>query len=243
MAETLELGSSVSIAPRPHESTPTRFQSELLATMDRGQGRRAGAGAGKGQPSWDVFAAKFSAGAVRAQPSKASLPAVLGWTLAVRGAIVGVEAMRRVPVDDELRLVAGCGKCSLHPLDAGNRNALVLAAIEAENWRLDLLCRTAGVTRLQGEELERLLADPELAQEAMAAIQALITRIALTPRDEGGLAADLHGDLAQILLICEGAERTNTRLAGGRSRAVPVSQVSVVAGARLSLRRTVHRAA
>ena len=50
--------------------------------------------------------------------------------------------------------------------------------------------------RKKVEELERLLADPELAQEAMAAIQALISRIALTPREEGGLAADLHGDLA-----------------------------------------------
>jgi len=76
-----------------------------------------------------------------------------------------------------------------------------------------------------------ILGCTELAQEAMAAIQALITRIALTPREEGGMAAELHGDLAQILLICEGAERKNARLVGGRSRAVPVSQVSVVAGA------------
>ena len=73
--------------------------------------------------------------------------------------------------------------------------------------------------RRKVEELERLLADPELALQAMAAIQALITRIALTPREEGGLAVDLHGDLAQILLICAGTECNNARLAGGgRSR-------------------------
>ena len=89
--------------------------------------------------------------------------------------------------------------------------------------------------RRKVEELERLLADPELAQEAMAAIQALISRIALTPRAEGGMAADLHGDLAQILLICEGAERKNARLGGGRSADVPMSRVSVVAGARNTL--------
>ena len=71
---------------------------------------------------------------------------------------------------------------------------------------------------------------PTLAQEAMAAIQALISRINLTPHEEGGMAADLHGVLAQILLICEGTERKNARLAGGRSCSVPVSQVSVVAG-------------
>ena len=58
------------------------------------------------------------------------------------------------------------------------------------------------VYRRKVEELERLLADPELAPEAMEAIRALIARIVLSPREGGpGLHADLHGDLARILLI------------------------------------------
>jgi hypothetical protein len=60
-----------------------------------------------------------------------------------------------------------------------------------------------------------LLGDPKLAPEAMAAIRALITRIVLTPLEEGGLAADLHGDLAQILRICAGADHKHARLGAG----------------------------
>ena len=46
------------------------------------------------------------------------------------------------------------------------------------------------------------------------------------------MEAVLEGDLARILTICAGAERKNARrVKGGRSAAVPVSQVSVVAGA------------
>ena len=96
------------------------------------------------------------------------------------------------------------------------------------------------VYRRKVEELERLLADPELAPEAMEAIRALIARIVLSPREGGpGLHADLHGDLARILLICAGARNENARLeGGGRSAGVLASRVSVVAGAGLSLHRT-----
>jgi site-specific DNA recombinase len=81
------------------------------------------------------------------------------------------------------------------------------------------------------EELEAVLADPELGAEATAAIRSMIARIVLTPGTDGGIAAVLEGDLARILTICAGGERKNARLAGGRSGAVPASWLSVVAGA------------
>ena len=85
-------------------------------------------------------------------------------------------------------------------------------------------------------ELERLLADAELGVEAMEAIRSTITRIVLTPRAEGGMEAVLEGDLARILAICAGAERTNARrVSGGRSGDVPGRQLSLVAGARNTL--------
>ena len=90
--------------------------------------------------------------------------------------------------------------------------------------------------RRKVEELERLLADAELGVEAMEAIRSTITRIVLTPRAEGGMDALLEGDLARILAICAGAERTNARrVSGGRSGDVPGRQLSLVAGARNTL--------
>ena len=85
--------------------------------------------------------------------------------------------------------------------------------------------------RRKVERLESLLADPELASEAMEAIRALIARIVLTPRPAGGLDAVLHGDLAQILTIAETAQTQDARrVAGGRSGDV-LGRLSVVAGA------------
>jgi hypothetical protein len=92
------------------------------------------------------------------------------------------------------------------------------------------------IYRKKVEELEAVLADPELGPEAMDAIRAMIAKIVLTPGVDGGMEAMLEGDLARILTICAGAaERTNARLVGGRSGGVHASQVSVVAGARNTL--------
>ena len=85
--------------------------------------------------------------------------------------------------------------------------------------------------RKKVEELEAVLADPELGAEAMEAIRAMITRIVLTPGADGGMEAVLEGDLARILAICEDATNRNARRMGGRSSDVPMIQVSVVAGA------------
>ena len=87
--------------------------------------------------------------------------------------------------------------------------------------------------RRKVEELEKLLTDPELAAEAMDAIAALIRRVVLTPRtDAPGLDAVLHGDLAEILALCNGTTSNDKRPAG--------RQVSVVAGARNQLYLLLH---
>ena len=74
--------------------------------------------------------------------------------------------------------------------------------------------------RKKVEELEAVLADPGLGSEAMDAIRSMISRIVLTPAEQGGMEAVLEGDLARILTICAGAERRNARLGGGRSGGV-----------------------
>ena len=58
------------------------------------------------------------------------------------------------------------------------------------------------VYRKKVEELETLLEDAAQKDEAMALIRSLIDKIVLTPREEGGLDAVLHGDLARILALC-----------------------------------------
>ena len=55
----------------------------------------------------------------------------------------------------------------------------------------------------------------------MALVRSLIERIVLAPREEGGLDAVVHGDLARILALCStGAEETKSlrsaRVAGSK---------------------------
>ena len=73
--------------------------------------------------------------------------------------------------------------------------------------------------------LEDALYEDATRDEAGEVIRALIDRIVLTPRD-GGLAAELHGELASILALC--AEAAPKRKLPGTD--VPGSQLSVVAG-------------
>ncbi len=73
-------------------------------------------------------------------------------------------------------------------------------------------------------ELESLLEDPELRDEAMEAIRSMIERIVVKPRDGGGVELELHGDLARILALCSANEKTPPRDEMGFS-------MSVVAGA------------
>ncbi|MCU4179696.1 recombinase family protein [Bosea sp. BH3] len=77
-------------------------------------------------------------------------------------------------------------------------------------------------------ELESLLNDPELRDEAIEAIRSMIERIVVSPRDGGGVDLELHGDLARILALCSANAKTPSRGEAGFS-------LSVVAGARFEL--------
>jgi site-specific DNA recombinase len=76
-------------------------------------------------------------------------------------------------------------------------------------------------------DLETALNDPAIKPEASEVLRSMISRIELTPReDEPGLDALIHGDLAEILAICEteGLKQEHPALLeAGR-------QLSVVAG-------------
>ncbi|WP_349370914.1 hypothetical protein [Salinarimonas sp.] len=60
--------------------------------------------------------------------------------------------------------------------------------------------------------LEGLLEDAEHRDDAMAPIRSMIEKIVVVPREGGGVALTLHGDLARILTLCaiagEGRART-----------------------------------
>jgi hypothetical protein len=75
--------------------------------------------------------------------------------------------------------------------------------------------------------LEEALEDPVDGHQAAEIIRGMIDRILRTPTQDG-LLAELHGDLAVILAVCDEAE-SNKELPGPDE---PGSQLSVVAGAR-----------
>jgi hypothetical protein len=77
--------------------------------------------------------------------------------------------------------------------------------------------------------LEESLSDPEIREQAADLLRSLIARIDLQPRDDGsGIDAVLHGDLAEILALCDASEQGGKPFKGTSPR----SQLSVVAGAR-----------
>ena len=98
----------------------------------------------------------------------------------------------------------------------------------------------AAVYRKKVEELESLLENADHKDEAMELIRSLIDKIVLTPREEGGLDALLHGDLARILVLCstgmeQAMPRGSIRVAGSKRNealeGVPQGlRLSVVAG-------------
>ncbi len=60
----------------------------------------------------------------------------------------------------------------------------------------------AKIYRKKAEQLEKLFEDETTKDEAFTIVRSLIDRVVLTPTDEG-LIAELHGDLAGILTLCE----------------------------------------
>jgi site-specific DNA recombinase len=80
------------------------------------------------------------------------------------------------------------------------------------------------------QELEQLITDPELGNEAMEVIRAMIAGVTVTPRSNGD-GIGLSGDLAQILSICRGVKKRNARAISGAGRLDDFDyDVSVVAG-------------
>ena len=62
--------------------------------------------------------------------------------------------------------------------------------------------------RKRSEQLEQALNDPTVRAEAADVLRSLIDRIELRPTDKGqGVAATLHGDMAQILALCDNSGR------------------------------------
>lgn len=85
-------------------------------------------------------------------------------------------------------------------------------------------------------ELEIALNDESIKAEASDLLRSLIDKVVLTPTVDApnGLTAELHGDLAAILSVCNSGER-KAKLPSGVALG---SQLSVVAGARNQLCRT-----
>ena len=98
------------------------------------------------------------------------------------------------------------------------------------NW---VTARGLRLTREKVEALEAALAGGEDSAEAMEMVRIMIDRVVLTPSPAGaGLDADLHGELAGVLAVCEGAARMGKGQTHERPGSFePGRQVSVVAGA------------
>jgi len=89
--------------------------------------------------------------------------------------------------------------------------------------------RLAEIYAAKVQQLEQALNDPAIWAEAADVFRSLIDRIELRPRGAGqGIAATLHGDLAQILALCQEPRSKQKLHKAGASG----SQLSVVAGAR-----------
>ena len=88
--------------------------------------------------------------------------------------------------------------------------------------------------RRRVSELETLLVDPELRDEAMTLIRSMITQIDLVPEGDAGMAITLKGDLAHILALCAAGTTGDTAKAVN-DKTPPLGEtgfkLSVVAGA------------
>ncbi|HEX6011602.1 MAG TPA: recombinase zinc beta ribbon domain-containing protein [Geminicoccaceae bacterium] len=107
-------------------------------------------------------------------------------------------------VEDGLRQPAMKARLAALEAEKGRRLAAELAALP-DTAPVTLHPNLPALYRRKVEELERPPGDPELGREAMEAIRAGIAKIVLAPRPMGGMAAELHGDLAAIMTIAEAA--------------------------------------
>ena len=131
-----------------------------------------------------------------------------------------------LPVSDGYPIEArAMDKADIRDYRRWHRNA-ALREEPPEDMTLRLHPRLSDVYASKVRELERVLNDPSVKQEAIELIRRLIERIELKPRnDTKGLDAYLYGDLARVLAFYECVKQ---KLPGAN---VPGSQLSVVAGA------------
>jgi site-specific DNA recombinase len=110
------------------------------------------------------------------------------------------------------------------------RKAELAAALGAqpETSPIELHPNLAELYRRKVGELEIALNDESIKAEASELLRSLIDKVELTPEAEApnGLKAELHGDLASILSLCESGARKQKLSGAGASE----SQLSVVAG-------------
>src|SRR5258708_27313051 len=76
--------------------------------------------------------------AVLPEPLDQLRPRVCGGGLVVAGTIIGEESVSRLGIDDDLGILARVVELLPHALDLIERDAAVLAAIQAEHRRLHL---------------------------------------------------------------------------------------------------------
>src|ERR1051325_963598 len=101
--------------------------------------------------------------AVLLEPGLQTVPAVGRGLLVVGGAVVGVEAVARVGVDDYLRLARGLRLRGFergpHLLDRLLWDALILRAVEAEYGRVQLVHEVNRLLRRERARLRRRVCD------------------------------------------------------------------------------------
>lgn len=114
-----------------------------------------------------------------------------------------------------------------------------LAAADAAPAPVRLHPKMSETYRERVAALIRGLAAGEEMDEAREALRGLIEKIVLTPRSDGpGVAIDLHGALANLLLLATGApDRRHARPGTGESADI-VEEIVLVAGVGFGLWRT-----
>ena len=115
-------------------------------------------------------------------------------------------------------------KDRLDLLEARKRELVDTLAATTPTTTVRIHPNLAVLYRRRVEDLERLFEDDTTRDEAFQIVRSLIDRVVLTPTDDG-LAAELHGDLAGILALCDTQNRKRPTAEAVRR------QLSVVAGA------------
>ena len=222
--------------PRTATAAPRTAARAPAATTARSAARRSRAGCSRPQAA---AAGARPVRAVRQAPTRRSAtawPKRLGAGRPLDGRLAAVErkiaAIIRAIEDG---LYQPSMKARLAELEAEKAQGRGRARRPARRDAGGAAPKPAAAVPPEGRGARAAAGRPGAGAEAMAAIRALISRIVLTPAREGGVSADLRGRFGADPADLRGRRTQDARLAGGRSHAVPASQVSVVAGAATTL--------